>query len=90
MEVYVVEKITEIDGTIDTNVRVFTTLENAIKCKEDMQNNNFVEDVKKSIDDGNVDNFIHDGNNYFCCYDAYTFEELTITIITCRLEDLYE
>lgn len=82
MKVWVVEKIDEWDGQVDTKVEIFDSKEKAIKCMQDWKDNDhhFICDVQSVMSSGNKDSYIIDEETYFYCYDALNFDALTITI----------
>ena len=82
MKVWVVEKIDEWDGQVDTQTALFDSKEKAIRQmnqwkKDDHQ---FINDVIEIIADGNTDSDIIDEELYFYCYDGLNFDAKTITI----------
>lgn len=82
MKVWVVEKIDEWDGQVDTKVALFDSKEKAIKCMGNWKDDDhhFICDVESIIADGNEDSYITDEETYFYCYDAINYDALTITI----------
>lgn len=82
MKVWVVEKIDEWDGQVDTQTALFDSKEKAIKQMEQWKDDDwqFINDVKEIIKDGNLDCELFDEELYFYCYDGYNFDAKTITI----------
>ena len=88
MKVFVVEKIDEYDGQVNTDFKVFDTLKKAQTQKmvwlEEEQN--FIDDIESFIKDGNKDCILESEKNYFYAYDSYNFDALTITINEIEVE----
>ena len=80
MKIYIVEEIYEYDGQVDTECEAFDTFEKAKKCKENWADNNFVDDIKRDIENGNLDSHIENSDTDFYAYDGINFEAQTITI----------
>ena len=82
MKVWVVEKIDEWDGQVDTQTALYDSKEKAIKCMEQWKadDSNFIDDVREIIKDGNMDSHIDEEELYFYCYDGLNFDAKTIII----------
>ena len=82
MKVWVVEKIDEWDGQVDTQTALYDSKEKAIKCMEKWKEDDwqFINDVKEIIKDGNEDCIITEEKTYFYCYDAINFDAKTINV----------
>jgi len=80
--VWVVEKIEEYDGAVDTKIKIFKNKEDAIKQKEEWKEKDyfFINDVKSDIDNECYDSRIDDDELYFYAYDSFNFDSLTIDI----------
>ena len=74
MKVWVVEKMDEWDGQVDTQIALYDSKEKAIKCMEQWKEDDwqFINDVKEIIKDGNEDCTIIEEEKYFYCFDAKT------------------
>lgn len=82
MKIWVVEKIDEWDGQVDTQTALFDSKEKAIKQMEQWKDDDwqFINDVKEIIKDGNEDSNIIEDELYFYCYDGLNFDAKTIAI----------
>lgn len=82
MKIWVVEKIDEWDGQVDTQTALYDSKEKAIKCMQQWKEDDwqFINDVKEIIKDGNEDCTVTEEETYFYCYDAINFDAKTITI----------
>ena len=82
MKVWVVEKIDEWDGQVDTQTALYDSKEKAIKQMEQWKEDDhqFINDVKELIKDGSIDCEFDEEELYFYCYNGYRFDSKTITI----------
>ena len=82
MKVWVVEKIDEWDGQVDTQTALYDSKEKAIKQMEQWKEDDhqFINDVRELIEDGNADCEFDEEELYFYCYDGLNFDAKTITI----------
>ena len=82
MKVWVVEKIDEWDGQVDTQTALYDSKEKAIKQMEQWKDDDykFIEDVKELIKDGNEDCLFDEKELSFYCYDGLNFDSKTIII----------
>ena len=82
MKVWVVEKIDEWDGQVDTQTALYDSKEKAIKQMEQWKEDDFkfIDDVREIIKDGNLDSHIDEEELYFYCYDGLNFDAKTISI----------
>ena len=82
MKVWVVEKIDEWSGQVDTQTALFDSKEKAIKQMEQWKDDDFkfIDDIKELIKDGNEDCNIIEDETSFYCYDGINFDSKTITV----------
>ena len=82
MKVWLVEEIDSLGGNIDTDCKVFDSLEKASAEMERLidKNSSFIDDVQSMIDDGISDCTIKKTKTYFDAYDGINFDEVLITI----------
>ena len=82
MKVWVVEKIDEWSGIVDTQTALFDSKEKAIKQMEQWKadDSKFIDDIKEIIKDGNEDCTIIETEKSFYCYDAINFNGKTINV----------
>lgn len=82
MKVWVVEKIDEWDGQVDTQTALFDSKEKAVRQMNQWKDDDyqFIGDVREIIKDGNEDSNIIDEELYFYCYDSLNFDAKTISI----------
>lgn len=82
LRIWVVEKIDEWDGQVNTSVELFISYDEAREYMESEleAEHCFIDDVKDAIRCGNEDCSIIDEETFFYCYDALNFNAITITL----------
>lgn len=82
MKVWVVEKIDEWSGQVDTQTALFDSKEKAIKQMEQWKEDDwqFINDIRELIKDGNEDCTIIETEKSFYCYDGINFDGKTINV----------
>ena len=82
MKVWVVEKIDEWSGKVDTQIALYDSKEKAIKQMEQWKDDDFkfIDDVRELIKDGNEDCTVIETETSFYCYDSINFDGKTINV----------
>lgn len=82
-KVWVIEKVSEFSGSVDSEVKVFRHKEDAIKQKEKWkeEDSQFIDDIQEDINiNENCGSTIEDEELYFYAYDGFNFESVLFNI----------